>query len=502
MHLQDTSTGGIPPVLLTSESDVGETCGGSDCCGESGASSRRPLTAAEAARRIRDAFGPGSTSLKPSQRLQERAGSVFARIANPSLAADGEPERKSDGEPSAASPSNVHTGAQVVESSQSLVGTVVAEISGLEAEKYVVDGVVQARIDDIQMRRERSLRIAAEFDRRGDDKAAERLRACGCDVWLRRWVETGNVDLLRVDWCQKRIVCANCEKARTARTLASWVPKILEVMIHNPDLLPVMVTLTVKNGEALLERSQHCLESLGRLRRRKKDSNRGKGAESQFDLIAGAVWHLEVKRGAGSGLWHPHLHGLCLRVRDQSFDLDAMREEWNVATRGDSHHLNATVTDFGREMLRTGADALTVHEANPGTLVKDLCEILKYCLKPDPGMAAADVVDAYYALYGKRLVRPWGVLYGFKVEDAASDAPSSYGAYVDHIYRFMENNEPRLNVVRSGYCGADVLSHAEARPRFVDLRWPCTTCGTFEGVEFVDRTQRSARYLCKGCRNT
>ena len=140
MHLQDTSTGAIPPVLLSSEPDGGETCSGSGCCGESGPSFRRPLTALQAAKRITDGFGPVLTSSKPSQRLRERASSIFSPIVNPSVAADSEPEHESDGELDAPCPSNVHTGAQVVESPQSLVGVVVAEISGSEAEKYAVDG--------------------------------------------------------------------------------------------------------------------------------------------------------------------------------------------------------------------------------------------------------------------------------------------------------------------------------------------------------------------------
>lgn len=385
-----------------------------------------------------------------------------------------------------------------MESSQSLVGKVLSVKDRAEAQGYPVPEDVLVRLDDLQSRRAWTAIVADEFARRGETECADRLRCCGSDAWFRRWVATGAVDLIRVDWCNKRIVCANCEKARTARTLANWVPKIREVLKLNSDLVPCLITLTVKDGEHVLERIRHISDALGRLRQKKKDSKRGTGASGQFQMIEGAVWHLEVKRGRNSGLWHPHFHGICLRHRDTPFDLSAMRAEWTQATGGDSWNIDVQLTSFARQMINTGLDAGAVDELHPELLMGDLCEVLKYVTKP--GESPVDMVDVYKAVYGKRLVRTWGLLYGLTPQEADNDAITNYGAYVDFLFRFDRDNKPSVSAIREGVMSPDALSHAEERPRFLDCRWPCTKCGTFQGVDFVYRTDGPPIYLCKACR--
>ena len=497
MHPQNTSAMALPPVL-----DFQPSCtdGIPSCCGvsgESGSCSLKPLEAPqEASSPEVDLLGIPSSS-KPSARLRELSEWFSGRIVGE---ADSSPEHKGEGEEAAELSSSIYTGAQVVQKSQSLVGQVVSVKDRAESKGYVVPEEVLVRLDDLQTRRAWTSVVADEFVRRGDTECAERLRCCGSDAWFRRWVETGTVDLIRVDWCNKRIVCANCEKARTARTLANWVPKIRETLKLNAEYVPCLITLTVKDGEHILERIQHISDALGRLRKKKKNANRGTGVVGQFQMIEGAVWHLEVKRGRNSGLWHPHFHGICLRHRDTPFDLSAMRAEWNKATGGDSWNIDVQLTTFAREMISSGLDAGAVDELHPELLMGDLCEVLKYVTKP--GESPVDMVDVYKAVYGKRLVRTWGLLYGLTPQEADNDAITNYGAYVDFVYRFDRDNKPSLSAIREGVMSPDALSHAEVRPRYVDCRWPCTSCGTFEGVDFAHRPDGPPRYLCKSCAKT
>lgn len=496
MHPQDTSATSLPPVLDFLPSCTDETRSCSDVSGKSvqcfGKPPEAPLTLSEGQHGL---SVPPSYS-RPSARLQELSDWFAGRVVGPGSEADSETEHESEVEEAADCPSSIYTGAQVVESSQSLVGVVVKEVTGPDAENEVIfDGVLE-RLDDLQNRRAWTAVVADEFERQGDVDVANRLRGCGCDAWFRRWVQTGDVDLLRVDWCNKRIVCANCEKARTSRTLASWVPKIRETLMLNPDLAPFMITLTINNGPHILERIQHISDSLGRLRQRKKDSKRGTGASGEFSKIEGAVWHLEVKRGKNSGDWHPHFHGICLRHRDTPFDLTKMHHEWNKATLGDSWNIDVRPTNFAREQLRTGRDAATIDESDPELLMGDLCEVLKYVTKP--GVEPRDMIDVYRAVYGKRLVRTWGLLYGLTPEQADNDSITNYGEYVDFVFRFDRNNRPSLLALRQGVMSPDALSHAEERPRSLHLRWPCMKCGTFQGAECVYR-ESGPVYICKAC---
>ena len=70
--------------------------------------------------------------------------------------------------------------------------------------------------------------------------------------------------------------------------------------------------------------------------------HRGRG--SPLDGVAGAVWSYEVKRGAGSGKWHPHLHMVVLAEYLPSEDyqegtLGALSAAWHNIT-GDSFMVN------------------------------------------------------------------------------------------------------------------------------------------------------------------
>ena len=60
--------------------------------------------------------------------------------------------------------------------------------------------------------------------------------------------------------------------------------------------------------------------------------HRGRG--SVLDGVEGAVWSYEIKRGKGSGLWHPHLHMIALA--EVAPDARLLSSEWHQIT-GDSY---------------------------------------------------------------------------------------------------------------------------------------------------------------------
>jgi hypothetical protein len=157
-----------------------------------------------------------------------------------------------------------------------------------------------------------------------------------------------------------------------------------------------------------------------------------------FGRISGAIWHLEVKRGAGSKQWHPHIHGLCLLPRGSKLDGYELSDEWHRLTR-DSFVVDCRRTNFGKAMVEAGQSADEVFSTDDGRelLLRDLCEVLKYCLKPDENSGPADIVHAYHTLFGKRLARTWGNLRGLKVEDELQNGQTTgLGPYFDYILRW------------------------------------------------------------------
>ena len=55
-----------------------------------------------------------------------------------------------------------------------------------------------------------------------------------------------------------------CAGIRAARSMNRYLKRINELMRQNPRLKPVLITLTVKNGESLEERYNHLTRSFRR----------------------------------------------------------------------------------------------------------------------------------------------------------------------------------------------------------------------------------------------
>jgi hypothetical protein len=107
---------------------------------------------------------------------------------------------------------------------------------------------------------------------------------------------------------------------------------------------------------------------------------------------------IELKRGKNSGEWHPHAHAIVLLTR--RIDQKALSAEW--ASRTDGSFI-------------VGITALSQKR----TLLKSLCEALKYAVK-FADLPGAECVDAWQAAKGKRLCQSWGCMWGM-LEDADQD---------------------------------------------------------------------------------
>jgi hypothetical protein len=167
----------------------------------------------------------------------------------------------------------------------------------------------------------------------------------------------------------------------------------------------------VKDGPDLAERFRHLHSSQRELWKAKQ---RARG--SVLDGVEGAVWSYEVKRGSGSGKWHPHLHMIALA--EVQPDQARLAREWKSIT-GDSHVV----------------DVRLIEQADP---VSGFLEVFKYAVKFSD-QEPADTLVCYLTLKGKRLIGSAGCFRGVVIPEDLMDDDSDLAdlPFITLFYRFL-----------------------------------------------------------------
>ena len=202
--------------------------------------------------------------------------------------------------------------------------------------------------------------------------------------------------------------------------MSAYLPRYEAVRASRPLQRPFLVTLTVKDGPDLAERFKHLMKAQRELWMRK---HRARG--SAIDGVHAAVWSYEVKRGAGSGLWHPHLHMVAMaEAMPDAFQLAA---EWRNIT-GDSFIV----------------DVRPIDQADPAS---GFLEVFKYALKFSD-MEPCDTYCAHLVLRGRRLVGSAGLFRGIEISEDLCDERLDDLPFIELFYRFMNGGyslKPRFS---------------------------------------------------------
>ena len=85
-----------------------------------------------------------------------------------------------------------------------------------------------------------------------------------------------------------------CAGIRAARSMNRYIQRIEEIMRQNRKLKPVLITLTVKNGEDLKERFEHLTGSFKTLLQRYRDFKKKGRGFNQFCKIDGGFLRLNT----------------------------------------------------------------------------------------------------------------------------------------------------------------------------------------------------------------
>ena len=246
---------------------------------------------------------------------------------------------------------------------------------------------------------------------------ANRLSGCGNYLLFRHFFTIDTVKLHAASFCMKHLLCPLCAIRRGAKALGAYLDRFEAIKRSNARLGAFLVTLTVKDGPDLRERFKHLHASQRELWKRKQ---RGRG--SVLDGVEGAVWSYEVKRGQGSGLWHPHLHMIALA--EVMPDAERLSRDWHEIT-GDSFIV----------------DVRPISQDDPAS---GFVEVFKYAVKFSD-QEPADTVHAWETLAGKRLLGSAGCFRGVEIPEDLTDDPGDYLGlpYVDLLYRYLSGRYSR-----------------------------------------------------------
>ena len=269
--------------------------------------------------------------------------------------------------------------------------------------------------------------IAASPHRLELRKERQELGECRNYLVFRSYTTRDAIRLHGVRSCRKHLLCPCCAIARGSRLLQAYIPKHAQLVAADEHLRSQMITLTVVDGPNLEERFRHLVRSLRELMKRR---HRARGSEAE--RILGAVYSVEVKRGTGSGQWHPHVHMFALVDELAPVRPGVLAAEWRAIT-GDSYILDV------HDVYGDPADAF--------------CEVFKYAVKFSD-LSFDDTLDAYRVLRGRHLIGTFGIFYGVEVnEELADDLLDDESLpFLDVMFRYCGRN---LGYVHTGIVGSN-----------------------------------------------
>ena len=250
------------------------------------------------------------------------------------------------------------------------------------------------------------IKIIPALRKAGEKELADRIEGCGqysqfatcVDCGTRYYVGTGG-------YCNSRF-CGVCAKRRALAWLAKLMPKLQD--LRKSGYLIFFLNLTIKD-QSDLQTGLDALVGAWRMM-----TNGDKFSRKRFkELNNGGIKSIEVKLGANSGIWHPHIHAIVILKSDKPVkQYEEYRELWERATRSALH----TKGKVGSVYIH-GIKDKDNNEVGDVALLKGVVETFKYICKFDwldlPPKAINELVRV---VKGRRLISSWGELYRLSKE--------------------------------------------------------------------------------------
>ena len=244
------------------------------------------------------------------------------------------------------------------------------------------------------------------------------MNECGNYLLFKNFYTLGEIKLTKIQTCGQHLLCPFCAAIRASRAITRYVQRIDQVLQENRKLKPVLITLTVKNGTDLRERADHLLKSFRTLLERRRDYLKKGWGYNEFCKVQGAMYSYENTYNEKTGEWHPHIHIFALV--DSWIDQQEFAEYWHSIT-GDSYIVDVRRAKKEKGTGYAGAAA----------------EVCKYALKFGD-LSVEHTWEAFKILKGRRLTGSFGLLWGVKIpEKATDDLPDDQSLpYLEMLYKF------------------------------------------------------------------
>ena len=200
---------------------------------------------------------------------------------------------------------------------------------------------------------------------------ANLLSGCANYLLFKHYYTLDKYKLSGLKTCKKHMLCPFCSAIRASKQATAYHDKMVHLLKENPNLKPVFVTLTVRNGDDLKERFNHLKDSFKVYQSRRRDwLKKGRGY-NEFCKAHGIVYAYEITDN-GKG-WHPHLHMILLV--DDWIDKDKLSAEWYAIT-GDSFIVDV------RRVKPSKAEVDTIDAKEQKEDYSDgFMEVFKYAMK-------------------------------------------------------------------------------------------------------------------------
>lgn len=273
---------------------------------------------------------------------------------------------------------------------------------------------------------------------KADPKLSSRLAACGSWLHVREWDLSGESRLKNANFCKQFLVCTCCASRRAGKMVEAYRQKVEILQDMYPGLIPVLITLTVRNGPDLRERIQHIKDSRKRMlaAARKGKSESGRHSAIEWNKVLGSICAVEVTWNKKTSEWHPHLHFFAFV--SEYISPAHLSSEWERFT-GDSFIVDVRKVKNG--------------------IVGGLIEVLKYVSKPTE-LSHENLLHLYNTAKGTRFVDPHGLMRGVPEPTLETDDDDGlHGPYRDYILLWsgrgysMQAVGHRLEILKPGDSG-------------------------------------------------
>ncbi len=193
--------------------------------------------------------------------------------------------------------------------------------------------------------------------------------------------------------------CPDCWELKSHRELARQLPKFLQALKENPQLMVVLNTLTI--------RSDKCRALRSGCKRLKTDFRKLRNRDIWENCIGG-IGRIENTHSRKHG-WHPHLHNLLL-LKDY-IPQNLLSDSWHEITK----------------------DSMVVDIRQVGDVAAGLVEIIKYPFKPaDLKKLGKAEIQEMLDLKGERLGLSFGILFGLETDDGIETTlENDYSDFID-----------------------------------------------------------------------